>query len=212
MALGRAGGCLYEDACRTAVFADTVLLISSTPAFWLALLLAFDLFSLAGLASDRTVGAHWRGIVSGQPCWIGLHHAILPALTLSITGVANIALHTREKMVDVTGVRLRSCLPEPGENPCASIVWRHGLREGGAARHYTAVCLHQRDHRRFGTGGTGIFLSRPGAGRRDSGLGSDLPLLLGITVITAAIVFAGNLVGGSSVWRGGSRRFEGGRP
>mgnify|MGYP005841102325 CR=1 FL=1 len=30
-----------------------------------------------------------------------LHHAVLPALTLSITGVSSIALHTREKMVDV---------------------------------------------------------------------------------------------------------------
>ena len=29
---------------------------------------------------------------------------------------------------------------------------------------------------------------------RDAGLGSDLPLLLGITVVTAAIVFAGNLI------------------
>ena len=28
----------------------------------------------------------------------------------------------------------------------------------------------------------------------NAGLGSDLPLLLGITVITAAIVFAGNLI------------------
>ena len=30
-----------------------------------------------------------------------LHHAVLPALTLSITGVSSIALHTREKMMDV---------------------------------------------------------------------------------------------------------------
>ena len=30
-----------------------------------------------------------------------VYHAVLPALTLSITGVSNIALHTREKMIDV---------------------------------------------------------------------------------------------------------------
>lgn len=37
--------------------------------------------------------------------------------------------------------------------------------------------------------------SYPGLGQAavNAGLGSDLPLLLGITVITAAIVFAGNL-------------------
>ena len=37
--------------------------------------------------------------------------------------------------------------------------------------------------------------SYPGLGQAavTAGLGSDLPLLLGITIITAAIVFAGNL-------------------
>ena len=29
-----------------------------------------------------------------------LRHAILPGLTLSVTGVANVALHTREKLID----------------------------------------------------------------------------------------------------------------
>lgn len=33
--------------------------------------------------------------------WERLTHAILPALTLSITGISNVALHTREKMADV---------------------------------------------------------------------------------------------------------------
>ena len=38
--------------------------------------------------------------------------------------------------------------------------------------------------------------SYPGLGQAavEAGLGSDLPLLLGITVITAAIVFLGNLI------------------
>ena len=38
--------------------------------------------------------------------------------------------------------------------------------------------------------------SYPGLGQAavTAGLGSDLPLLLGITIITAAIVFAGNLI------------------
>ena len=38
--------------------------------------------------------------------------------------------------------------------------------------------------------------SYPGLGQAavTAGLGSDLPLLLGITIVTAAIVFAGNLI------------------
>ena len=30
-----------------------------------------------------------------------LHHMVLPALTLSVLGAANVALHTREKTIDV---------------------------------------------------------------------------------------------------------------
>ena len=74
--------------------------ISSTPAFWLALLMLM-VFSVwlgwfpIGLSVPIGMDAASVGIADR------LYHAVLPALTLSITGVANIALHTREKMVDV---------------------------------------------------------------------------------------------------------------
>ena len=66
------------------------LLISSTPAFWLAILLLL-VFSVG-----------WAGCLLGLSVPVGmessmvsvadrLQHAILPALTLSITGVANMA-------------------------------------------------------------------------------------------------------------------------
>ena len=43
------------------------------------------------------------GVVGGRrDAWpTTLHHLVLPALTLSVVGVANIALHTREKTIDV---------------------------------------------------------------------------------------------------------------
>src|SRR5699024_12254739 len=42
------------------------------------------------------------GVLSGDVTWLDrLQHLILPALTLSIVGVANITLHTRQKMIDV---------------------------------------------------------------------------------------------------------------
>lgn len=33
--------------------------------------------------------------------WDRIHHMILPAMTLSILGISKIALHTREKLIDV---------------------------------------------------------------------------------------------------------------
>lgn len=54
-----------------------------------------------------------------------LRHAALPALTLSITGMANIALHTREKMADIMTSDYVLFARARGESK-GSIMWRHG--------------------------------------------------------------------------------------
>lgn len=168
------------------------LLISSTPAFWLALLLLL-LFSVwlgwlpiglavpIGLASDSVTLAD------------RFQHAILPALTLSMTGVASIALHTREKMVEVMASDYILFARARGESGLALVV-RHGLRNVALP----AITLQFTSVSEI-IGGSVLVeqvFSYPGLGQAavTAGLGSDLPLLLGITVITAAIVFAGNLV------------------
>ena len=167
------------------------LLISSTPAFWLALLLLL-FFS---------VWLGWLPIGLAVP--IGLtadsvtladrfQHAILPALTLSMTGVASIALHTREKMVEVMTSDYMLFARARGESGLALVV-RHGLRNVALP----AITLQFTSVSEI-IGGSVLVeqvFSYPGLGQAAvaAGLGSDLPLLLGITVITAAIVFAGNL-------------------
>lgn len=167
------------------------LLISSTPAFWLALLLLL-FFS---------VWLGWLPIGLAVP--IGLtadsvtladrfQHAILPALTLSMTGVASIALHTREKMVEVMTSDYMLFAQARGESGLALVV-RHGLRNVALP----AITLQFTSVSEI-IGGSVLVeqvFSYPGLGQAavTAGLGSDLPLLLGITVITAAIVFAGNL-------------------
>ena len=168
------------------------LLISSTPAFWLAILLLL-IFSvwLGWLPVGFAVPA---GVESGAVSFLDrLQHAILPALTLSITGVAGIALHTREKMVDVLESEYILFARARGESG-ASILWRHGLR--GVA--LPAITLQ------FGSvseiiGGSVLVeqvFSYPGLGQAavTAGIGSDLPLLLGITLLTSAVVFGGNLL------------------
>lgn len=54
-------------------------------------------------------------------------HLILPAVTLSIVGVANVALHTREKLVDVLASDYVLFARARGERGF-TLFWRHGLR------------------------------------------------------------------------------------
>ena len=165
--------------------------ISSTPAFWLALLLMM-IFSVwlgllpTGLAVPIGVTADEVSLLDR------VRHAILPALTLSLTGVANIALHTREKMADIMESDYVLFARARGESKGA-ILLRHGLRNVALP----AITLQ------FGSiseifGGSVLVeqvFSYPGLGQAavTAGLGGDLPLLLGITVISAALVYGGNV-------------------
>ena len=168
------------------------LLISGTPAFWLAILLLL-IFSvwLGWLPVGLSVPA---GMEAAAVTFTDrLRHAVMPALTLSITGVANIALHTREKMVGVMSSDYVLFARARGESERA-IVLRHGLRNVLLP----AITLQFASVSEI-IGGSVLVeqvFSYPGLGQAavTAGLGSDLPLLLGITVVTAAIVFIGNLI------------------
>lgn len=114
------------------------LVISSTPAFWLALLLllVFGVWlRLFPIGLSVPIGVEASGVTLADR----IYHAILPALTLSIIGVSNIALHTRKKWriswkaimfclpgcggrkdgacLNITGSGTCSCLPLPSSLP-----------------------------------------------------------------------------------------------
>ena len=168
------------------------VVISSTPAFWLAILLLLIFSVWLGwfpIGMSVPVGTESSAVT----VFDRLYHAVLPALTLSITGVANIALHTREKMADVLESDYVLFARARGED-ARGIVLRHGLRNVMLP----AITLQFASTSEI-IGGSVLVeqvFSYPGLGQAavTAGLGSDLPLLLGITVITAAIVFGGNLV------------------
>ena len=168
------------------------LLLTSTPAFWLALLLMM-VFSVwlgwfpTGLSVP--IGAAADSVTALER----LRHAFLPALTLSVTGMPSIALHTREKVVEVMESDYVLYARARGES-LPAIVLRHGLRNVALP----ALTLQFASVSEI-IGGSVLVeqvFSYPGLGQAavDAGLGSDLPLLLGITVVTAAAVFAGNLI------------------
>lgn len=168
------------------------LLIASTPVFWLALLLLL-IFSvwlgILPIGLSVPIGVEAAGVTVMDR----LRHAILPAVTLSITGVSNITLHTREKMIDVMESDYMLFAMARGESR-KTMVLRHGLRN----ILLPAMTLQFASISEI-IGGSVLVeqvFSYPGLGQAAvaAGTGSDVPLLMGITMATAAIVFLGNFI------------------
>ena len=168
------------------------LLISSTPAFLLAIVLMLIFSVWLGwlpIGLSAPIGAEAAAVTLADR----LRHALLPALTLSVTGLANMTLHSREKLCDVLESDYVLFARARGEST-RSILWRHGLRNMALP----AITLQ------FGSiseifGGSVLVeqvFSYQGLGQCavTAGLGGDLPLLLGVTVVSAALVFGGNLI------------------
>jgi peptide/nickel transport system permease protein len=166
------------------------LTISSTPVFWLALIL---LLIFAVWLKWVPIGLSVPiGVEAADVTFLDrLRHAILPALTLSITGIANICLHTREKLIDVMNSDYVLFAKARGDKT-GRIVRRHGIRN----ILLPAITLQFASISEIFGGSILVeqVFSYPGLGQAavTAGLGSDVPLLLAITIISAAIVFAGN--------------------
>lgn len=168
------------------------LLISSTPVFWLALLLLLVFavwLKVLPIGLSVPIGVESAGVTFLDR----LRHAILPAVTLSITGVAGVTLHTREKMIDVMESDYMLFARARGESTW-SMVKKHGLRN----ILLPAMTLQFASVSEI-IGGSVLVeqvFSYPGLGQAavTAGTGSDVPLLLGITIVTAAIVFFGNFI------------------
>ena len=122
-----------------------------------------------------------------------IRHAILPALTLSITGISNITLHTREKMIDIMESDYVLFARARGESTF-EIVKNHALRNVILP----AITLQFASISEIFGGSVLVeqIFSYPGLGQAAvaAGTGSDVPLLLGITMISATIVFGGNFI------------------
>lgn len=168
------------------------LLISSTPVFWLALLLLLVFavwLKVLPIGLSVPIGVE----ASGVTFFDRVRHAVLPAVTLSITGVAGITLHTREKMIDVMESDYMLFARARGESTW-TMVKRHGLRN----ILLPAMTLQFASVSEI-IGGSVLVeqvFSYPGLGQAavTAGTGSDVPLLMGITLVTAGIVFLGNFI------------------
>ena len=166
--------------------------LASTPTFWMGLLMLIVFAVWLG----------WFPIGLGVPAGVlavdvtlldRIKHLILPAMTLSILGVANVALHTRQKLIDVLASDYVLFARARGESGFL-LFWRHGLRNVALP----AITLQ---FAAFGELFGGAILaeqvfSYPGLGQAtvEAGLRGDVPLLLGLVIFSTIFVFAGNLI------------------
>ncbi len=188
-------GCLmglYKDRWPDRALKKICYLLSTVPTFWLGLLflLVFAVWiPLFPIGFSAPVG-----LKSGEvTLWQKLHHLILPALTLSLTSFANVALHTRQKLVDVMGSEYVLFAKARGEGKW-TILKRHGVRNVLLP----AITLQFASFAELFGGSVmaeNVF-SYPGLGSAVSaaGLSGDVPLLLGITLFSTMFVCCGNLI------------------
>lgn len=164
--------------------------MAATPTFWMGLV----------LLACFSVALGWAPICCASPpgvtideatLWERLRHLLLPAATLSIIGIAQIALHTREKMIDAMHSDYALFALAQGESR-AGVAWRHALRNVALP----AVTLQFASLGEL-FGGSVLaeqVFSYPGLGRAtvEAGIRGDVPLLLGIALFSTIFVFAGN--------------------
>ncbi len=166
--------------------------LASTPTFWVGLLMLM-IFA---------VSLGWFPVGLGVPIGVltedvtildKIRHLVLPAVTLSIVGVANVALHTREKLIDVLSSDYVLFARARGERGL-TLFWRHGLRNVALP----AITLQFAAFSEL-FGGAVLaeqVFSYPGLGQAtvEAGLRGDVPLLLGLVIFSTVFVFVGNLL------------------
>ena len=193
--IGFALGCvmgMYHDRMPDKILKKICYVLSSVPTFWLGLLLLLIFSVWLGwfpIGFSSPIGVTSGNVTIRQK----LHHLILPAFTLSFMSFSNIALHTRQKLIDVLNSEYVLFARARGEGKW-TILRRHGLRN----ILLPALTLQFASFAELFGGSVlaeNVF-SYPGLGSAVSaaGLQGDVPLLLGITLFSALFVCVGNMI------------------
>ncbi|WP_231856581.1 ABC transporter permease [Pseudodesulfovibrio piezophilus] len=191
--LGFAMG-VFAGACKSTIVDRSIstyaYTMASTPTFWVGMVM-LTVFSIQ-LGWTPVCCAGPIGMEPGQVSLLQrLHHLVLPALTLSLVGVAQITLHTREKTVDALNSDYAVFAMAQGESRLG-VAFRSALRNVALP----AITLQ------FASLGElfgGAVLAEqvfayPGLGKAtvEAGFRGDIPLLLGIVLFSTIFVYIGN--------------------
>ncbi|WP_300001211.1 ABC transporter permease [uncultured Cedecea sp.] len=167
-------------------------LLASLPTFWIGLLL-LSLFAVklnwAPVCCAWTPGSNAETASFGNK----LHHLILPCIALGLLGIGNIALHTRAKVAEVMNsefIRYAQAQGDKGWSLVRFHILRHAITP--------ALCLQFASLGEL-LGGSLLaekVFAYPGLGQAtiDAGLHGDIPLLMGIVMFCAILVFCANSI------------------
>ena len=164
----------------------------STPTFWLGMLfiivfsVQLDLFPIA---LGVPIGVESTNVSLMDK----LQHLVLPTMTLSVIGVANIALHTREKVIEIMSSDYILYAKARGESK-KEIIKNHVVRNVSLP----AITLQFLSFSELfaGTVFAEQVFSYPGLGQAtvDAGIKGDFNLLMGIVIVSVIFIFIGNLI------------------
>lgn len=167
-------------------------IMMSTPSFWLGILIMMIFAVKLG----------WLPVGLSVPIGIKAEdvsfadravHIIMPAITLAMVSVSSICMHTREKTIDTLNSEFVLFAKARGES-MGSIVSHHVLRNASPP---AVTVLFLSFSELFGGA---VFVeqvfSYPGLGGAtvQAGLRGDIPLLMGITIISVVFVYTGNTI------------------
>lgn len=181
-----------EDKLIDKIIRGYCYIVISTPTFWLGILFIM-VFS---------VKLGWFPVALGVPIginaadvtfWDLLKHMILPAATLSLIAVSNICLHTRQKVIEVLDSDYVLFAKARGESK-KSIIFNHVIKNVSLP----AITLQFLSFSELfaGTIFAEQVFSYPGLGQAtvSAGLKGDVPLLMGIVIISCVFVYSGNII------------------
>ncbi len=189
--LGTLAG-MYRSSWIDKIVKGYCYILLSAPTFWIALLLlmVFSVY-LGWFPTGLGVPA---GVLSEDVTfWDWLARLILPATALSIVGIAQIAMFTRDKLNNVMSSDFIVFAKARGEKGW-NLIKRHGIRN----ILLPAVTLQFLSFSELFGGAVLVeqVFSYPGIGQAAvaAGLRSDVPLLLGIVIFSTIFVFCGNTI------------------
>ncbi|MEV8376467.1 ABC transporter permease [Kribbella sp. NPDC056861] len=167
--------------------------LASAPTFWVGLLLLYAF----------SVSLQWTPVCCAVPVGqlaseVGildrLHHLLLPAVTLSLVGIAPVVLHTRQAVAVAMSSDYITFARAQGESTTGLVIHRVLRNAAGPALLLQFSSLGEL------FGGSLLaeqVFSYPGLGAATTAaaLGQDVPLLLGIALFTTVFVYTGNQLG-----------------